>query len=287
MADSVVKPFTVAAALESGKYGVKSKINTSPGSIKVKGYTIRDHKDLGVIGFTELLQHSSNVASTKIALNLPATAISDMQTRFGLGKKTGLDFPSEQAGTLITPKKSDTTRRATLSYGYGLQVTLAQIAQAYATLGAGGVLHPLTLVKHNKGSDSNINSDVQVISKEHALSIVKMMESVTEEGGTAVAAAIDGYRVAGKTGTSRRIDPEGGYYTDRYRTVFAGIAPVSKPKLAIVILVEDPRKNKYAGEVTAPVFHNVMKEALRLYNVPLDKPLIVKEEDAKKEGKVE
>ncbi len=294
---SVVKPFTVAAALESGKYKANSKINTSPGSIKVKGYTIRDHKDLGVIGFTELLQHSSNVASTKIALKLPATAISDMQTRFGLGKKTGLNFPSEQAGTLITPKKSETTRRATLSYGYGLQVTLAQIAQAYATLGAGGVLHPLTLVKNDKdtkqhtskaGNANDANkTDVQVISKEHALSIVKMMESVTEEGGTAVAAAIDGYRVAGKTGTSRRIDPKGGYYEDRYRTVFAGIAPVSKPKLAIVILVEDPRKNKYAGEVTAPVFHNVMKEALRLYNVPLDKPLIVKEEDAKKEGKVE
>ena len=105
------------------------------------------------------------------------------------------------------------------------------------------------------------------------MAIVKMLEAVTEPGGTAKSAAIDGYRVAGKTGTSRRVNPDGGYYTDQYRNVFAGMAPASNPKLVGVILLEDPRSQIYAGLTTAPVFHNVMKEALRLYNVPLDKPL--------------
>ncbi len=276
---SVMKPFTVAAALESGKYSEHSTIDTSPGYIRVKGYTIRDHANLGRIGFTGLLHHSSNVASTKIALSLPPNAISDMQRKFGFGQKTALDLSGEQAGKVVTPKEKQKARRATISYGYGLQVTLAQLTKAYATLASGGVMHPLSVVKTNLNQPTNTTQSKQqpetqqIISREHALSIVEMMESVTKKGGTAPAAAIDGYRVAGKTGTSRRVNPEGGYYSDKYRTVFAGIAPVSNPRFVVAILVENPQKNKYAGEVSAPVFHNVMKEVLRLYNVPLDKPL--------------
>lgn len=267
---SVMKPFTVAAALDSGKYNKNSSIDTSPGSIRVKGYTIRDHGNLGVINLTTLLQKSSNVASTKIALSLPPDGISSIQKRFGFGQKTALNFPGEGAGIVPTPKESETSRRATISYGYGLQVTLAQLAQAYAILGAGGVMHPLTLVKTDKPLPSK-----RIMDSEQALSIVSMLETVTQKGGTAVAAAIDGYRVAGKTGTSRRTNPDGGYYNDQYRNVFAGIAPASNPRLVTVILVEDPQKQHYAGQVVAPVFHNVMQEALRLYNVPLDKPLSI------------
>lgn len=265
---SVMKPFTVAAALKSGKFTRNSLINTSPGSIRVKGYTIRDHNNLGTITFATLLQKSSNVGSTKIALSLPPDAISNMQRQFGFGKKTALDFPGEGSGVLVTPKENETARRATVSYGYGLQVTLAQIAQAYAALASGGVMHPLTLVKTDKPLPGE-----RILPQEQAYAIVEMLELVTQKGGTATAAAIDGYRVAGKTGTSRRVNPKGGYYTDQYRNVFAGIAPVSNPKLVSVILIEDPREQHYAGQTAAPVFHNVMKEALRLYNVPLDKPL--------------
>ncbi|WP_019673186.1 peptidoglycan D,D-transpeptidase FtsI family protein [Psychrobacter lutiphocae] len=265
---SVMKPFTVAAALESGKYTENSLIDTSPGSIRVKGYTIRDHGNLGAINMSKLIQKSSNVASTKIALSLPPDAITNMQKEFGFGSKTALQFPGEQAGIVPTPKENETSRRATVSYGYGLQVTLAQVAQAYAALGSGGVLHPLTLIKQDKKVDGR-----RVIDEKNAMSVVKMMETVTQPGGTGTAAAIDGYRIAGKTGTSRRVNPNGGYYTDQYRTVFAGIAPASNPRLAAVILVEDPRKAHYAGIVAAPVFKSVMQEALRLYNVPLDKPL--------------
>lgn len=265
---SVMKPFTVAAALKSGKYTSNSLIDTNPGSIRVKGYTIRDHNNLGVINFATLLQKSSNVASTKIALSLPPDAISNMQRQFGFGKKTALNFPGEGSGLVVTPKENETARRATVSYGYGLQVTLAQIAQAYTALASGGIMHPLTLVKTDKPAPSK-----RIIEQDQAQAIVEMLELVTQNGGTAKAAAIDGYRVAGKTGTSRRVNPDGGYYTDQYRNVFVGIAPASNPRLVSVILIEDPRKLHYAGQTAAPVFHNVMKEALRLYNVPLDKPL--------------
>lgn len=267
---SVMKPFTVATALKSGKYTRNSLIDTNPGSIRVKGYTIRDHNNLGVINFATLLQKSSNVGATKIALSLPPDAISNMQRQFGFGKKTALDFPGEGSGLLVTPKENETSRRATVSYGYGLQVTLAQIAQAYTALASGGIMHPLSLVKTDKPAPS-----VRIMPEEQAHAIVEMLELVTQKGGTATAAAIDGYRVAGKTGTSRRVNPNGGYYTDQYRNVFAGMAPASNPRLVSVILIEDPRQQNYAGLTAAPVFHNVMKEALRLYNVPLDKPLLL------------
>lgn len=265
---SVMKPFTVAAALDSGKYTATSLIDTNPGSIRVRGYTIRDHDNLGRINLATLLQKSSNVASTKIALSLPADGITNMQKQFGFGAKTPLQFPGEGSGLVVTPEEKETSRRATISYGYGIQVTLAQVAQAYSALAAGGVMHPLTLIKEDKPQPSK-----RIMAQEQAMAIVQMMESVTEAGGTATGAAIDGYRVAGKTGTSRRINPKGGYYTDQYRNIFAGMAPASNPRLVGVMLIEDPRGQIYAGLTVAPVFHNVMKEALRLYNVPLDKPL--------------
>lgn len=310
---SVMKPFTVATALKSGQYNVNSVINTSPGSLNVKGYTIRDHGNLGTISFRTLLQKSSNVGSAKIALSLPPSVLSDTQKAFGFGKKTALNFPSEANGNIPTPKEGETSRRATVAYGYGLEVTLAQLAQAYATLGAGGVMHPLTLVKNIQDNAVNqsgvLNTSLQsttattadsqpnlttvtkppvsipyklpppieVMKQKDALAIVDMMQSVTEPGGTATQAAIDGYRVAGKTGTAHRTNPNGGYYDDQYRTSFVGVAPVSIPRFAVAIMVEDPKLQKFGGLVAAPVFKNVMRETLRLYNVPFDKPLSGKE----------
>lgn len=264
---SVMKPFTVAAALQSHRYNTNSLIETN-GSIRVGGSTIRDSGNYGAITLAKLIQKSSNVASTKIALSLPADAIAKIQQDFGFGQKTALNFPAEASGRVDIPKDYELARRATLSYGYGQEVTLAQIAQAYATLGAGGVLHPLRLIKSAPKQDG-----ITVIDKAYADDIVAMMELVTMQGGTAKQAAIDGYRVAGKTGTSRRSSPLGGYAKGEYRAIFAGVAPASNPKFAVAILVEDPRQQFYGGAVAAPVFSRVMREALRLYNVPFDKPL--------------
>lgn len=265
---SVIKPFTVAAALESKKFTPHTLIHTSPGFINVQGSLMKDGGNYGSITMGKLIQKSSNVASVKIALALPPTAITDMQKRFGFGQKTSLNFPAEVAGRVPTPRERELVSRATLSYGYGQQVTLAQIAQAYATLGARGKFHPLRLVKNEP-----LAEPTQVISEKYAKDIIGMMELVVKEGGTARMASIDGYRVAGKTGTSRRVHPKGGYYKDQHRAIFAGIAPASNPRFAVVILVENPRKESYAGPVAGPVFANVMQETLRLYNVPFDRAL--------------
>lgn len=262
---SVMKPFTVAAALESGTYTTNTLIDTTPGSIKVGGYTIKDSANYGAITLGKLIQKSSNVASAKIAQSLSNDAIANIQQRFGFGQKSSLNLPAEESGSVKAP--SDVTRRVTMSYGYGQQVTLAQIAQAYAILANNGVKQPLHLVKHE-----NRGQPAQIISAKHAQSIIAMMKSVTEQGGTGTAAAINGYHVAGKTGTSRRASPTGGY-SNEYRNIFAGIAPASNPRFVVAILVEDPKKGKYAGQTVAPVFAKVMQETLRLYNVPYDKPL--------------
>lgn len=264
---SVMKPFTVAAALDSGKYNVNTLIHTAPGSMNIGGSTIRDSGNYGSITMAKLIQKSSNVGSAKIALSLPNDAIADIQRRFGFGQKTNLNLAGEVSGIVRTPK--DTATRATMSYGYGQAVTLAQIAQAYATLGNHGVMHPLRLIKNDPAPEPK-----RVISEDNAQKIVAMMRTVTEQGGTATGATINGYHVAGKTGTSRRTDPvKGGYAEGQYRNIFAGVAPASNPRFAIAIIVEDPQKAKYAGQTVAPVFANVMKETLRLYNVPFDKPL--------------
>lgn len=286
---SVMKPITVATGLKSGQYTTTSMIDTRPGSMLIQGHTIRDHNNLGIISLRTLLQKSSNIGSAKIALSLPPTAMSDGQKAFGFGKKTNLNFPGEAAGMVPVPEVKEVARRATVAYGYGMQVTLAQLAQAYSILGAGGVLHPLTVIKSTRDNALNSNSTTnvavpyakpassQIIKTNDALSIVDMMTSVTEPGGTATLAAIDGYRVAGKTGTARRTNPQGGYYDDQYRTSFVGIAPASNPRFVVAIMVEDPQKDKFGGLVAAPVFRSVMKETLRLYNVPFDKPLSGKE----------
>lgn len=286
---SVMKPITVATGLKSGQYTVNSRVNTSPGSMVVQGHTIRDHGNLGVISLQTLLQKSSNIGAAKIALSLPATAMSDGQKAFGFGKKTNLNFPGESAGSVPTPTDKEIARRATVAYGYGLQVTLAQLAQAYTILGSGGVMRPLTILKSTRDNALNSNNPsnvsvpfakpptTQIIKTSDANAIVKMMTTVTEPGGTALLAAIDGYKVAGKTGTARRTKPTGGYYDDSYRTSFVGIAPASNPRFVVAIIVEDPQLQKFGGLVAAPVFRSVMKETLRLYNVPFDKGLTGKE----------
>lgn len=286
---SVMKPITVAIGLKSGQYTVNSRVNTSPGSMNVQGHTIRDHGNLGVISLQTLLQKSSNIGAAKIALSLPAQAMSDGQKAFGFGEKTHLNFPGEVAGAVPVPHENEIARRATVAYGYGLQVTLAQLAQAYTILGAGGVLHPLTILKSTRDNALNSNNpsnvavpfakppSTQIIKTSDANAIVKMMTTVTEPGGTALLAAIDGYKVAGKTGTARRTKPTGGYYDNSYRTSFVGIAPATNPRFVVAIMVEDPQLQKFGGLVAAPVFRNVMKETLRLYNVPFDKGLTGKE----------
>lgn len=260
---SVIKAFTVAAALESGKFTPASSFDTSPGYMPLARHVIRDVRNFGVVDMTRLLTKSSNIASTKIALELSNEQFYEVLRKFGFGDATGAGFPGESSGVLPTPRSWGILEKATISYGYGLSVTPLQIAQAYAALGNDGVLMPPTFVK---GAQMQAR---QAVSPGVARTVVEMLETVTGPEGTAQRARVQGYRVAGKSGTSRKASVGG--YQKRYLSLFAGLVPASNPRLAMVVVIDDPQgRDYYGGLVAAPVFARVMDGALRLLDVPPD-----------------
>ena len=261
---SVAKAFTVSAALESGKFKMDTLIDTSPGTFMVAGHLVRDVHNAGIVDMTKLLQKSSNVGAAKIALQLTNDHLYDMFHRFGFGQPTGSGFPGEAAGVLPPGKTWGILEKVTTAYGYGLSVTPLQLAQAYAALANGGRLRAPTFVAGVRNPDSAL-LDPQI-----AHNVISMLETVVAPGGTAPKAQVPNYRVAGKTGTSRKAVPGG--YQSRYISVFAGAVPASNPKLVGVVVINDPRgKNYYGGLVAAPVFGKVMPGALRLLNIAPDK----------------
>jgi len=262
---SVMKTLTMAAALESGKFRPDTPIQTSPGYIGLAGgYTVRDFRNYGTLTLTGILTKSSNVGATHIARELSNDHQHDVYQRFGLGQVSGSGFPGESAGVLRSPNLWGPAEKATISYGYGLSVTPLQLARAYAAIGNGGRLHEATFVKGANGRP------VQVVDPAIAAQLMTMMETVIGPEGTARRAAVLGYRVAGKTGTSRKASG-GGYASQRHVAVFVGLVPASNPKFAMAVVIHDPRGTEYGGgAVSAPIFHHVMDGALRLMDVPPD-----------------
>jgi len=264
---STMKPFVIAAALESGDYRPASRIDTSPGLVQVGVHTIRDKHDYGRLDLTGVLRKSSNVAASKIALALEPedfwTGLSDA----GFGVVTDSGFPGEASGYLADFNRWRDIERATLAYGYGLSVTGVQLAQAYSVLANDGYRVPITLLKRD--ADSELERQA-AFSPMVARAVRKMMESVVAADGTAPLAAVNGYRVAGKTGTAHKSEA-GGYAEKRYLSVFAGMAPASDPRLVAVVVINEPSNGEYyGGKVAAPVFSRVMAGALRLLNIPPD-----------------
>jgi cell division protein FtsI (penicillin-binding protein 3) len=262
---SVMKTLTLAAALESGKFKPDSPVDTSPGYMTLPGgHPIRDFRNYGMLTLTGVLTKSSNVGAARISNELTREHQYDIYQRFGLGKVSGSGFPGESFGVLHAPNLWGPAEKATISYGYGLSVTPVQLARAYAAIGNGGRLHEVTFVK---GANS---PSEQVIDPAIAAELMAMMETVTGPEGTARRAAVLGYRVAGKTGTSRKASG-GGYAAKRYAAVFVGLVPASHPKFAMAVVIHDPQGLEYGGgAVSAPVFHHVMDGALRLMDVPPD-----------------
>ena len=259
---STMKPFTVAAAMEDG-IDPNMLIPTGPGKYYVAGRPISDTHDYGPVDMRRLLVKSSNIASAKLAARMSSQHMHDILDRFGFGERTQSGFPGESAAVLSAPNKWGPVEKATISYGYGLSVTPLQLAQAYAALANGGVMVDTTFIK------GGATSKHKAIDPAIAGQILHMLEAVTETGGTATRAAIKGYRVAGKTGTSRRAIAGG--YEKRYISLFAGVVPVENPRFAMVVVVHEPSNGSYyGGLVSAPVFHNVMDGALRLMDVPPD-----------------
>lgn len=262
---SVIKAMTVAAAMEAGADPTR-QIDTSPGFFPLHNHTIRDVSNFGMVDMTRLLQKSSNIAATKLALEMSNEHFYDVLHRFGYGQTTGSGFPGEAIGVLSAPRGWGDVEKATISYGYGLSATPLQIAQSYAVLANEGRLLPPTFVR---GGNAAQPVGRQVIDPQIARSVMGMLETVVAPGGTATTAAVAGYRVAGKSGTTRQSIPGG--YQQRYVSVFAGVVPVHHPRFAMVVVVHDPSEGiYYGGLVAAPVFHSVMDGALRLMDVPPD-----------------
>jgi len=262
---STIKPFIMAAALASGQYRPDSVVDTSPGYMMVGNTPEEDEHNLGVIDLATILAKSSNVGTAKVALSLKPEQIWDTLTALGFGVVTGSDFPGESAGMLSNYTHWRPVGIATLSHGYGISVTPLQLAHAYATIGAGGIRRPITFEKVNAPVVGERAMDPKV-----ARELVQLMEQVVAIGGTGKRAAVVGYRVAGKTGTAWKSIP-GGYSTDKHMLTFAGLVPATHPKLAAVVVIDEPEDSRYqAADIAAPVYSNILTGALRLMDVPPD-----------------
>ncbi|RKZ81141.1 MAG: penicillin-binding protein 2 [Gammaproteobacteria bacterium] len=266
---STVKPFTVASGLKSGKYTPSTIIDTRPGTLRVSGHTIKDFRNYGQISVSTLIQKSSNVAASKIALSLKPEQLWQDFSAFGLAEPTGAYFPGEAMGHLPDPQKWRKLDRATLAYGYGVSSSALQLARGYMVLANGGILRPVSFVKVDKPAQGR-----RVFSQDDMKQVLTMMERVVQPGGTAQKAAVENYTVAGKTGTVKKA-ASGGYADKQYLSLFAGVIPATQPRLAMVVMIDDPQgKEYYGGLVAAPVFSEVMTGAMRLLNItPDDLPM--------------
>lgn len=261
---STVKPFTVAMAIDEGVVDANSKIETD-GHYFIGRSRINDTKNHGVISVAEVIQKSSNIGSAKIAMMMEASDLYDTYRKLGFGQTNDLPLPGEQKGILAKRKKWRPVEHATLSYGYGLSVNTLQLARAYQALANGGVMMPISLHPLD-----NAPRGERIFSKDTVTAVNRMLELATFDQGTAPKARVDGYRVAGKTGTAHRV-LNGKYQDDSYTSLFAGFGPVSDPEIVMVIALSDPKGvDYYGGLVAAPVFSSVMEGALRLRNVAPD-----------------
>lgn len=266
---STLKPFTVAAALETGAVRPDSVIETAGGSLTIGPATIRDAHAAGNLTVAQVIQKSSNVGTARMALAMPPQRLWQTLNASGFGAPPRSGFPGEAGGRLRDPRSWRPIEQATMSYGHGISVSLLQLARAYTVFCGDGELKPVTLVRRGQPVEG-----VPVISAGTAATVRRMLEMVTQPGGTAPRAQVPGYRVAGKTGTAHKL-VNGQYAADRYASSFIGFAPASDPRLLVAVLIDEPGAGQYyGGQVAAPVFSAVMAGALRMLSVPPDQPVI-------------
>ncbi len=263
---STVKPFVIAGALDGGYIDENVEIETH-GFYKIERHLVKDTHDYGTLDLTGVLKKSSNIAASKIALLMPKDYFWGIYNQLGFGQSANVGFPGEARGSLLdNQKRWSAFEQAALSYGYGVSSSILQLAKAYTALADDGVLHSVSLLKREQDEDAK-----RVFTAVTAKNIRGMLELVVTKDGTAYQARVDGYRVAGKTGTSKKANA-GGYTEKNYIAVFVGMAPASNPRFVIAVMVDDPSAGKYyGGQVAAPIFSKVMTGALRLYGVAPDK----------------
>ncbi len=268
---STMKPITVAAALESGRWKPFYKVETAPGYMNVKGNMIRDHKNYGDLDVGGVLEKSSNVGISKIALAMDAEQQWSMYQKLGFGAVTSSGFPGESGGQLSLNALKNDFERASLAFGYGVSVTALQLAHAYSAIAADGLLRPVSFLYDEEKEQAQVIEGQRVMSVETARAVRKMMQRVISDKGTGQRASVANYSVAGKTGTVHKFIA-GGYAEDRYLSIFAGMVPADKPELVMVVMIDEPRNGEYfGGLVAAPVFSQVMSGAMRLLDVAPDR----------------
>ena len=261
---STMKSLTMVAALESGRYTPDTMIDTSPGRIRVGPKVYPDPRNYGLISMTRVLQKSSQVGVTKIALDLGHEPILEVFNRFGIGQSPGTGFPGESAGTLPNRPRWYATEKVSLAFGYGISATPLQLASAYSVFANGGKQLPISLL----ALDGETPEGKQIIAQETAAQLLGMLHAVTGEEGTARKARVSGYQVGGKTGTVHKVGP-GGYEKDKYVALFAGVAPIDNPRIVTVVVINDPKGKLYGGgAVAAPVFSQITSGTLRILGVP-------------------
>jgi len=264
---STMKPFTIAAALETGRVRPDTVIETAPGTLTIGTATIHDAHPEGTLTVEQVIQKSSNVGAAKIALGLPSATLWEMFSNAGFGTPPKTGFPGEQSGRLRPAKSWRPIEQATMSYGHGISVNLVQLARAYTMFATDGEVKAATLFK-----TEGFVAGRPVLSPETARAVRHMLELVTSPGGTAPRAQVPGYRVAGKTGTAHKVEGHG--YGNKYVASFVGFAPVSNPRLIVAVMLDEPSAGQYyGGAVAAPVFSAVTGSALRTLGVPTDAPL--------------
>ncbi|MCG3730852.1 penicillin-binding transpeptidase domain-containing protein [Vibrio cincinnatiensis] len=261
---STVKPFVVLAALVNGIANEKTIIDTGDGVMQLGGSRVRDTSKVGKANLQMILKKSSNIGVAKLALDMPLEALLGMYGSVGLGEMSGLNLVGESSGIFPNRRRWSQFEIATLAFGYGISITPIQLAHAYATLGNLGVYQPIHIIDSNQQNLSH-----RIVEEHYAKQVLDMLETVTQPGGTAVKAAVPGYRIAAKSGTSRKAIAGG--YSDEYFAYTAGVAPVSDPRISLVVMVNEPQGDSYyGGAVAGPVFSEIMKGALQILNIAPD-----------------
>jgi len=267
---STIKPFTLAAAIDRGLYSPKSTIDTAPGWYMVSGHAIKDFRNYGVLDLASVLRKSSNVGASRIALSMKEEELWQSFNDYGFGKSPGVAFPGESSGYFRHFTEWQELDHAVMGFGYGLSVSITQLARAYAMIANQGRHVDVSLIRKEPEPEIENKVERHVMSAKTAKVVLEMMEQVVGPKGTAQLAAIPGYRVGGKTGTAKK-SSAGGYDKDNYLSVFAGVAPISDPRLVMAVIVDEPTQNGYyGGTVAAPVFQEVMSNALRILDIAPD-----------------